>query len=723
MLPVFVGFVNPLSEILGLFSLFFSNLLQSSSNAMLSHKEAESRVQKLRQEVDRYRYEYHVLNALSISEAALDALKHELFQLEQEYPDLITPDSPTQRVAGKPMEGFVKVTHQVRMLSLEDVFSREELDAWLDRQKRLQPSALFDFYAEVKLDGLAISLIYEDGVLTRGVTRGDGRVGEDVTHNVRTIEALPFRLRVPSVKEVDTFLKKHATFGIQEQRIRRVLSDFADRIEIRGEVYMMRAQLEKLNKMLAKRGEPLLANPRNASAGGIRQLDPKVAAERGLCFSGWNVIGDLGMTTHEQVHDFMKLIGIPTNSLSRFCKDLEEVEEFYKEIGDKREKLPYQIDGTVININNDALFESLGIVGKTPRGAVAWKFAAEQGTTVVREIQVSVGRTGALTPIAIMDPVVLAGTTVTRASLHNIDEIERLGLKIGDTVIVEKAGDIIPKVIQVLPNFRTGKEKVFRMPSKCPICGSDVERREGEVATVCTNRTCFAQELAQLLHFASRPAIDIRGLGDKIAEQLIQRGLVHEWADLYQLSPGDFLSLEGFADLSANKLHKEIQAHRDVPLDRFIYALGIRHVGSQTAMDLAKQVGSMKVFLELEQESLFEINGIGEVVAQSILDFLHDKRERAKVDRLLKEVNVQSFERQTNLPLSGTSWVITGTLDSMGREEAKEKIRALGGEVSESVSKRISFVVVGVDAGSKKDKAQKLGIPLLDESAFLKKIR
>lgn len=684
--------------------------------------QAKERILKLRHEIDRFRYEYHVLNQLSISEAALDSLKHELFLLEEAYPALITPDSPTQRVAGAPLPGFVKVTHLVPMRSLEDVFSREEAQAWLTRVQKIQPDASFDFFAELKMDGLALSLVYEDGMLIQAATRGDGSVGEDVTHNARTIESLPLRLRVPTEAEVASFIHKYGK-AIDQARFRRFITSHTGRIEIRGEVYMTRRQLESLNKIMIARGDAPLANPRNASAGAIRQLDPRIASERKLSFCRWQLLAESGLTTYEQAHEAMALLGIPGSGYLRFCKDLDSVQKFFEEMGKKREKLPFQIDGMVVKVNNNSLFDSLGVVGKTPRGAIAWKYAAEQGTTIVREIHVSVGRTGALTPVAIMDPVQLAGTTVTRASLHNEDEIRRLDVRIGDTVIVEKAGDIIPKLIQVLPALRTGKEKPFKMPTHCPMCGAVVERREGEVATVCTNRGCFAQELARLLHFVSRTALDIRGLGDKIVEQLLQTGLVREPADFFELTPGDFLSLEGFAELSSQKLVKEIQSHQSAPLDRFIYALGIRHVGIQTARDIAQAVGGMKQFRTMTTDDLLKIDGIGEVVAQSVGDFLQDAQEQERLDRVLHHMKILDQAKPVgDMPFSGTTWVITGTLDSLSREEAKEKILSLGGHVAESVSKKTSFVVVGADAGSKLAKAEQLNIPILDEKAFLKKV-
>lgn len=687
----------------------------------MTKAEAKVRIAKLREEIAKYRYEYHVLDTLSISEAALDSLKHELYKLEEQFPELITKDSPTQRVAGKAMEGFKKVTHAAPMLSIEDVFTREEADAWLTRIKKLEPRGHFDFFAEIKMDGLAMSLVYQDGAFVQGATRGDGRVGEDVTQNLRTIEAIPLSLRRPSEKEIEHFLKKHHG-ALDAKRVRSVMESHHGRVEIRGEAYLTKKQLEKINKKQKALGLETYANPRNTAAGTIRQLDTAMVAERKLSFFGYSMVGDYGLSTHDQEHELIALLGVPQNPLNRVCRDLDEVEKFHGEIYKKREKMDYWCDGVVVNVNDNRLFERLGVVGKTPRAMVAWKFPAEQATTVVRDIQVNVGRTGALTPVAVMDPVLVQGTTVTHASLHNEDEIRRLGLKIGDTVIIEKAGDIIPKVIQVLPKFRTGKEKEFHMPKKCPMCGSPVARKEGEVATVCTNRQCFAQQLAKLIHVVN--AFDMRGLGEKIAEQLLQRGLVHEPADVFELEPGDFLTLEGFAEISSKKLHKEIQDHREISLDRFIHSLGIRHVGEETATDLARHFGTVEAFRKATKDELMSVEGIGEVVANSVFEFIHDAKEKKELEHLLEVVNVQhAKKRATNGPLAGTSWVITGSLDSMSRDQAKEKIRELGGDVSESVSKKTSFVVVGAEPGSKYEKAQKLGVTVLDEKEFQKKIK
>lgn len=688
----------------------------------MTKTEAIERIDKLRAEINRYRYQYHVLDRLEISEAALDSLKHELYLIEQEYPELITPDSPTQRVAGEAAKGFKKVPHRERMLSLEDVFSFEEVQEWHERIAKLNVGAKFDFYADPKMDGLAVSLNYQDGNLEYGVTRGDGKVGEDVTHNLRTIESIPLSLRVPSDEEIHSYLK---TYGAEcnVPRVELLLRTRAGRIEVRGEAYMTKKQLEMLNRLLLKRGEAVLANPRNAAAGTIRQLNPKIAAERKLSFMSYGLFGDHGVNTVRARYALLRLFGFPVNGYGGYCASLGDVKNLFDKVGKKRESLPYWIDGVVVSVNDRLLADMLGVVGKTPRGAVAWKFPAEQGTTIVRDIQVSVGRTGALTPVATMDPVQLAGTVVTHATLHNQDEIERLGLKIGDTVIVEKAGDVIPKVIKVLSNLRTGKEKTFKMPSKCPICGSEAIRREGEVAVFCKNPECFAQELARLRHFVSRPALDIRGLGEKIIETLVQEGLVHDEADLFALRPEDLLGLEGFAEVSSIKLVNEIQTHRHPPLARFINALGIRHIGEETAMDFAKAFGSFDAFRNASKEMLLGVEGVGEVMVESVESFFKDKKNRERIDRLLNYVQPEESALSAAGPLTGTSWVFTGSLSSMSREEAKEMVRIKGADVSESVSKKTTFVVVGEDPGSKAEKAEKLGVTVLNEKEFLKKVQ
>ncbi len=686
----------------------------------MNKQDAKQRISYLREEIDRYRYQYHVLNTLEISEAALDSLKHELYTLEQHYPDLITSDSPTQRVAGEAMAGFKKVQHDVRMLSIEDTFSREETESWLKRIQKLIPGIRVDFYAELKMDGLAVSLEYTDGIFTRGSTRGDGHIGEDVTHNLRTIEGIPLKLRIPSEKEIHAFLKKY-TGMVDEKKVRIIASGFGH-IEIRGEVYMKKSQLKKLNFILQKRGDEQLANPRNAAAGSIRQLDPHIASERGLSFFGYALLADSGTTTHEQAHELISLLGIPTNPFNRYCKNIDEVQSLYTDILKKREKLDYLFDGVVVNINNDKIYSDVGIVGKTSRACIAWKYPAEQGTTYVKEIIVSVGRTGALTPVAVMEPVRLAGTTVTHATLHNEDEIKRLGLKVGDTVIVEKAGDVIPKIVQVLTRLRTGKEKTFHMPASCPICGSKVSRQDGEVATMCTDPNCYAKELSRILFATNKHALDIRGLGDKIVEQLMEEGLIREPADIFELTENDLRGLEGFGDVSAKKLVDEIQKHREVALDRFILSFGIRHVGEEMARILARAFENFENVQKASREDLMCIDGIGEIVANSIIEFFQNKKNIERVKNILKYVKPFYTKKGGAGPLAGTVWVITGTLEKFSREDAQQKIRELGGHIVDSVSKKTTFVVVGEHPGSKANKAELLGVTILHEKDFLKKI-
>src|SRR3989344_5234720 len=554
--------------------------------------EAKKRIEKLKKEVEHHRYLYHVLDRQEISDAALDALKHELYKLEQQFPDLISKDSPTQRVGGKALDAFKKMAHQTPMLSIEDVFSNDELLDWQKRVQKLVPQAKFEYYAEIKMDGLAIALIYEDGILIQAATRGDGKVGEDVTQNIKTIESIPLQLRNAE--------------------------NYPGKIEIRGEAYMTKGVFLKLNKEQIKQKEPPFANPRNASAGAIRQLDSKITASRHLSFFGYSLLSaKYGKPTHEANHELIKELGVPTNPNNILLKNLAEVEKFKQKIQAKRDKLQYWTDGVVVVINDEKTFDRLGVVGKTPRGMVAYKFPAEQATTVIREVRWQVGRTGAITPVAVMDPVFVAGTTVQHATLHNLDEINRLGVKIGDTVILVKAGDVIPKVLSVLPRLRTGKEKAIHAPTKCPICGSALKREEGEVAIYCVNPKCFAQDKERLIHFVSKKAFDIDGLGEKIVEQLMNEGLVSTPADIFKLTEDELKSLERFAEKSAKNLVESIKARKEISFSRFIYALGIKHVGEETAVDLAKRFGALSKLRRATREDLEKISNIGEVVAES----------------------------------------------------------------------------------------------------------
>lgn len=679
----------------------------------MNRAEAKIRIQKLRSEIDHHRYLYHVFDKQEISEAALDSLKHELYKLEEHFPDLITPDSPTQRVAGEPLPEFKKVKHTLPMLSMEDAFTPQEVQEWLERSCRVYPRGTYDFYAEIKMDGLAVSLTYRKGAFATGATRGDGHIGEDVTQNLKTVEAIPLQLRIPTVAEA----KK---IGVDHEKIERAIT--TGEIVARGEVYMSKRVFEELNREQEKKKMPLFANPRNASAGAVRQLDPKIAASRKLSFYGYGLYGEFGIKTHAQSHEIMKLLGIPINPESQHCKTIEEVIDYHKRIGKRRANLPYWIDGIVVVINDNNTYERLGVVGKTPRGILAYKFPAEQATTRINEVRWQVGRTGVLTPVAVMDPVFVAGTTVQHATLHNMDEIERLGLKIGDTVILEKAGDIIPKVMQVLPKLRTGHEKIIHAPMHCPICNTKVIRNEDEVAIVCPNRACPAKHHERLIHLVSKKAFDVDGLGEKIIKQLMDSGLISTPADIFRLEKSDLQDLERFGDKSAENLIKAINNARGVTLPRFIFALGIKHVGEETAVDLANHFGTLKRLREVTRGELDRIPNVGEIMAESIFEYFQDKQNQRLIDDMLEAgVKVEGHKAQTvSNNLAGKTFVLTGGLETMTREEAKEKIRARGGDISSSVSKNTDYVVAGSDPGDKYDKAKKLGVKIIDEAEFIK---
>jgi DNA ligase (NAD+) len=654
----------------------------------LSFEEAKNRAEKLRAELDRIRYEYHVLDKETVSEAAKSSLMHELSQIEVQYPELITPDSPTQRVAGEPLPGFEKVTHARPGLSLNDVFDKEELIAWEKRiSNYLKDEGIKtkpDYFTELKIDGLSVYLTYEKGLLKTAATRGNGRIGEDVTTNVRTIEAIPLKLTEPVS------------------------------VEVRGEVFMTHAELERINKERAKDGLAVYANPRNLAAGTLRQLDPKLVASRKLEFAAWALFG-ADIKTHEQEHELAKKLGFRVEAHSRLCKTTEEVYEFIEKWDKPRHDLPYQTDGMVINVNDHELFNRLGIVGKAPRGSVAYKYSAEQATTKILEIRTNVGRTGAITPFAVMEPVKLAGTTVSRATLHNEDEIKRKDIRIGDTVIVQKAGDIIPEVVESLPNLRTGKEKVFQMPTECPVCGGPVIKPEGEAVARCASTDCFAIERERIIHFVSRDAFNIEGVGEKIVEQLINEGIITDASDLFKLTEGDLEPLERFAEKSASNLIESIQEHKKIPLNRFIYGLGIRFVGAIGANDLANHFGSLEALQKASYEELEAIEGVGPVAATSIFEWFRNEKNIKFLDKLFAGGVEIEKPKKVSDKLAGLTFVITGSLESMTREEAEQKIRELGGKASGSVSKSTSYVVVGENPGSKLAKAEKFGVKIIDE--------
>ncbi|KKU52205.1 MAG: hypothetical protein A3H69_03055 [Candidatus Sungbacteria bacterium RIFCSPLOWO2_02_FULL_47_9] len=690
----------------------------------MKKKEAEIRIKKLREEINRHRYLYHVLDRQEISDAALDSLKHELACREKEYPELITADSPTQRVGGEPLSKFKKVSHDVRMISLSDVFSEDELREWETRVKKLvsRPSNL-DYFAEAKGDGFAVSLVYENGAFSIGSTRGDGITGEDVTENLKTIDAIPLAIaeNVISIVEKHTELK-----GVLSRypRVKRALENLPKKIEFRGEVYMSKKVFEAANKELKKKGLPEFANPRNIAAGSVRQLNPKITASRKLDFFAWDLVTDMGQETHEEEHIIMKLLGFPTVPLTRHCRGLEDIMGFWADVGKARGRLPFLIDGVVVQVNNGKIFEELGIVGKAPRGAVAFKFPAEESTSIIKSIALQVGRTGVLTPVATLEPARIGGVTVTHATLHNIDEINRLDVHIGDTVIVERAGDVIPAITGVLKRMRPKNAKKFHMPKECPICGSPVIHNEEEVAYYCSNKNCAAVEREKLCHFVSKNAFDIDGLGPKIIDALLENGLVRDAADLFTLKKEDVEVLERFAEKSASNLIEAIGAKRSTDLSRFIFALGIRHVGEETAFDFARHFGSIEKLALASREELESIRDVGGVVARSAHEWFRQKKNIALVEKFRKNglIIKHAPKEAGGGKLSGKSIVLTGELSSLGRNEAKTKIRELGGDPSESVSKKTDYVVIGENPGSKYDKAKKLGIKIIDEKEFLRLI-
>jgi len=668
----------------------------------LSKSEIKERIEKLRKEIQRHDYLYYVLAKPEISDAVYDSLKRELIELEKQFPEFITLDSPTQRVGGMPLKEFQKVKHKIPMLTLQDAFSEKEMRDWLKRMERLLNPSEFknlDFFTELKIDGLATSLIYKDGIFKRGATRGDGYTGEDITQNVKTIKCIPLRLRL------ETLPKKY-----------RVPKE----IEIRGEIYMTKRAFEELNEEQQKNGEELFANPRNAAAGSVRQLDPKITAKRKLAFFGYDTVSDFGQKTHRENHEIIRTLGIPENSYNKYCKNLEQILKFYEEIAKKREKLPYEIDGIVVNVNDDAIFKKLGFVGRIPRASIAFKFPGIQATTKIKDIVVQVGRTGKLTPVAILEPIGVGGVTVSRATLHNFDWLEKLGVKIGDTVIVQRAGDVIPEVLGTLTFLRTGKEKKFKIPQKCPVCGAKLIRKLGEVDYYCSNRNCFALRRRFLYHFVSKKAFDIVKLGPKIIDRFIEEGLISNTIDIFKIKKEDISSLFRFGEKSAQNIIDSIEKAKKIPLARFIYALGIRHVGEETAVDLANYFGSIEKIKKASLEEIDAIPDIGDIVTKSIYNWFKNKENIKLVEGLIKTGVKIIPPKKIEAKLKGLSFVFTGALKTMTRDEAKEKVRLLGGNVSSSVSKETDYVVCGESPGSKSEKAKKLGVKIISEEEFLK---
>ena len=664
----------------------------------MDKKRAEERIIKLRELINDYRYHYHVLDESTMSEAAADSLKHELAQLEAKFPDLITPDSPTQRVAGKPLDKFKKVRHEKRMISLADVFDESEIRDWMRRNEKLIPGGeIKEFFTDIKMDGLACALKYKDGVFVQAVTRGDGMVGEDVTNNVKTIENIPLRVFVDG----------------------EVLPE----VEVRGEIVIFKKDFEELNRKQREKGEVEFANPRNLAAGSIRQLDPKIAASRPLKFIAYDLVTPDSATWRE-AYETLRKFGFQTSGEDKvFAKSkMTDMFKYIDELDEYRKGLKFNTDGMVIKINDRATYDALGIVGKTPRGAVAFKFPAEESTTKVRDIVISIGRTGAATPVAILDPVQVAGTTVRHASLHNADEIARLDVRIGDTVIIYKAGDIIPQVKEVLLTLRPEETKPFNYEEalKKQYPELSFERPEGEVVYRVKGESSDFILKRSIEYYASKPALNIEGLGEKNVVALVDNGLVHSIADLYKLNVDEVARLERFGEISARNLVDAIQASKKPGLAKFITALGIRHVGAATAVNLARKSKSLDKLIEATEDDLLEIADIGEVVAEAILAWFADE-DNLKLLEELRGLGVWPVnETVRNLPLEGKSYIVTGTLSAMGREEAEDRLRELGATVTSTVTKNTTALIVGEKPGkSKTEKANKLGISTIDENEFL----
>jgi DNA ligase (NAD+) len=665
---------------------------------MSKSRDATREIERLRKEIQRHEYLYYIVDDPEISDAAFDRLMNQLKQLEAEHPELLTPDSPTQRVGGAPREGFRKVRHKSPMVSLDNVFSFEALGEFDRRVRELTGRGKIDYVAEHKFDGLSLSLVYENGRLARGVTRGDGTTGEEVTPNVKTIRSVPL--------SVDRALLEKA--GLQGT------------FEVRGEAIMTRKAFQELNLQQGEQGGKLFANPRNAAAGAVRMLDPKITESRRLDFFAYYILLD-GRVPKKRLSDVLEALAVMHFKVSdawKLCRSLAEVERYIASWESKREKLAYEIDGIVVKVDEIGLQNELGFTSKAPRWAIAYKFPAHQETTVVREIGVNVGRTGTLTPVAFLEPVQIGGVTVVKSTLHNMDEVERLGIHAGDTVLVERAGEVIPHVLKVVKHGAA--EKPFKMPKQCPVCGMGIHRAVDEVAYRCVNVSCAARRRESFLHFAGRHAMNIDGLGEKIVDQLIERNLVKDFADLYKLEIETLAGLERMAEKSARNLWNQIEASKKNSLARLVYAIGIPFVGERTAQLLAAYLGSMDKLAAATVEQLMEVGEVGPKIAEGVREFFSEAANRKLIEHLQAAgVNMQE-ERPTlvDAKFAGKSFVFTGTLANRSREEAEALVAAHGGKSGSSVSKNTSYVVVGADPGSKYDKAKVLNVPILDEAGF-----
>lgn len=706
----------------------------------MNQAQAATRLKKLREEINRHNYLYHVLDRPEISDGALDSLKNELVQIEQKFPQLITPDSPSQRVSGKSLEKFEKVSHTSPMISLYDAFSEKDMQEWEERNLKIVSNTKnsinkFSYFAELKMDGLALSIIYKEGSLWRAATRGDGQIGENVTANIKTISSVPLTLRIPTKSELEKI-------GINKEVTEKILDSIKNgEIEIRGEVIMTEATLKKINKLYQAQGKPVLANARNAAAGSVRQLDPSITAERQLEFYVYGIATDFNLGSHNLEHELAGLLGFKILRKNSVCKDLKTMIDFHHYWENRRHTLPFECDGVVAVINQTNLWPVLGVVGKGPRYMMAYKFAAEQGTTIITDVVWQIGRTGVLTPIAKLEPVRVKGVMISNSTLHNLDEIRRLDVRIGDTVIIERAGDVIPKIISVLTKLRDGSQKTIKPPTHCPICGAKVMQSKDKVAIRCVNRKCYAVNARRLIHWTSKSALDIPGLGPKIIEQLIQANLIVDPADLYTLKKGDLLLLDRFAEKSVDNLIKAIAEHTEIPLSRFIFALGIHHIGEESAETLSKIIPEWskkykvnlntpedlaKIFSYISVDELQNLSDIGEVVAKSIHTWFTDAVNLKFLKHLTRvgvSLKIKKITQSKNQILQGKSFVITGTLNRLTREEAHTIIREKGGQVQKAVSKKTNFLVAGSEAGGKLVSAQKLGVKILNETEFLTMIK
>ena len=663
----------------------------------MDRENAENRLEELRREIEYHNHRYYVLDDPVISDAEYDALMRELQDLEGQYPDLVSSSSPTQRVGAQPLDEFDTVPHAVPMLSLANAMTAEEVLDFDRRVKKILNTEDVDYAMEVKIDGLAVELVYINGEFTLGSTRGDGFFGEDVTQNLRTINAIPMRL-IPAPGSV-----------------------LPERLEVRGEVYMGRKEFQALNKKREEAGEPLFANPRNAASGSIRQLDPRITAGRKLsifCYAPGQ-ISNIRFQTHVEFLDHLKQWGFRVNPFIKLCRSIDDIISHYSYIKGLREQIPYEIDGTVIKVNRIDYQEQLGAVSRSPRWAIAFKFEAREETTIVEDIEVSVGRTGALTPVAILKPVMIGGAEVSRATLHNEDEIQRKDIMIGDTVMVSRAGDVIPEVVRVIKEERRGHERPFSMPVQCPVCGEDVVRPPGEAIRRCVNINCPAQIKGSIEHFSSKRAMDIDGLGTKLVEQLVDKKVISDVSDLYYLKKEELLGLERMAERSAQNILDAIDASRRRPFARFIYGLGIRHVGEHISGLLAERFKDIRGLTKTDAETLLKVPEIGPEVASSIVSFFKDTKNRETIGRILAGGVTIEYGAQGKGKLDGTLFLFTGTLKDMSRDEARQKVEELGGKTTNAVSRNVTHLVAGEEAGSKLDKAKKIGIKILSEIEFL----